>query len=113
MILYNADDNDNFNTGIINAVYDNNINVQNFSLFQIQTTLGTSSEDYITYSSLTTPKIKFSPNFYKLRIKLTDDLGNLIIFDNTPYKTTDTPYFGSVIPQSMLNVNCKFVFKQG
>ena len=112
MVLYNSNNEDNFSPSSINSVYDNNVTSPDFALFQIQTSLGSVGDNYITYSSLSTPKISFSPNFYNLRIILTDDRGNILVFDNTPYKPTDTEYIGSVIPDSLLNVSCNLVFKK-
>ena len=112
VVIYNADDDDNFNPATFNSVYDNNINAPNYGLFQIQTSLGAAGEDYITYSSTSTPKITFSPNFYKLHVRLTDDRGNILVFDNTPYKESDALYIGSVIPESLLTVSYNLVFKR-
>jgi hypothetical protein len=112
LVMYNADENDNFKLGTINSVYDNNVNSPNFALFQIQTSLGSMGVNYITYSSLSTPKISFNPYFYKLHLRLIDDRGNLIIFDNTPYKSTDSLYIGGVVPDSFMNVSCNFIFKK-
>jgi hypothetical protein len=115
LIIYNSNEENNFDTTIINAVYDNNINVPRFSLFQLPTaSIGSfnSNNNYVTLSSSTTPRIRFSPNYYNLSIILTDDQGNKLIFDNTPYKDSDSIFGTGVVPDSLLNVTVRLAFKK-
>lgn len=115
LVIYNSDDQDNFNPSIINSVYDNNVNVPRFALFQIPTTsfnTFTSDSNYFTASSSATPRILFSPGFYKMTFKLCDDRGNVLIFDNTPFKETDNIFKGGVVPNELLNITVRLAFKK-
>ncbi len=100
----------------MNAVYDNNVSVPRFALFQIPTTSFSSFDsqsNYFTASSTSTPRLIFTPGFYNISFKLCDDRGNIIIFDNTPYKATDSIFSGGVIPEELLNITARLAFKKG
>ena len=116
LIIYNATENDEFNPAVVNSVYDNNIDVPKFALFQIATTTFSSQSitesNYISASSSSTPKIIFSPNYYKIHFKLTDDRGNLILFDNIPYKETDSIFADGIVPDELLNITVRLAFKR-
>ena len=115
LVIYNSDGDNNFDPSVVNSVYDNNVVVPRFALFQIPTTTFgpvSSSNNYFSATSSSTPKIRFSPGYYQLSIKLTDDRGNTIIFDNTPYKETDNIFTGSVVPEELLNVTARLAFKR-
>ncbi len=111
LIIYNADDNDTFDPSIINSTYDNNIDVPPFALFQLPTTKFTSGIDnfYLSSESSSLPKIRFTPKYYNLIIKITDDRGNIIYFDNIP-KESETDF--NVVPDSLLNVTLRLGFKK-
>jgi hypothetical protein len=115
LVIYNSDDNNNFNPTVVNSVYDNNVDVPRFALFQIPTTAFTtpnSNSNYFTATSSATPRILFSPGYYNLAVKLTDDRGNVILFDNTPFKTTDDIFEGGVVPENLLNITVRLAFKK-
>jgi hypothetical protein len=115
LVIYNSDENNNFDPSVVNSVYDNNVDVPRFALFQIPTTTfapASSTNDYISATSTATPKILFVPEYYNLRFKLTDDRGNVLFFDNTPYKDGDSIFEGSVIPDSLLNITIRLAFKK-
>ena len=95
---------------VINNIYANNPNRQSVALFTIPTLSTTSSSNYSTYSSSDTPIITFYPNFYNIQFRLKDPNGNIIIFDNTPYKTTDKVFANGVVDPLLLNVTFKLIF---
>lgn len=110
LVIYNADNQDNFDPAIINSVYDNNVNIPKFAIFQLSTSVFSgNTADYVSLSSSLMPKIRFVPGYYKLKFKIVDNLGNVIFFDNTPYKDTDD-IFTDVVPDSLLNVVVKLTF---
>jgi hypothetical protein len=115
LVIYNSNDKDQFDPTVVNSVYDNNIDAPRFALFQIPTTsfITTSSEsNYISATSSATPRIRFVPEYYNLTFKVTDDRGNVIIFDNTPYKPADSIFSGDVIPEELLNVTVRLAFRK-
>ncbi len=113
LVIYNTNKENIQSTSIVNSVYDNNINSPIFALFQIPTTNFnlTSGGNYISATSTSTPKIQFIPGYYYLHIRLTDDQGNTIVFDPTPYKTSDS-IFTDTVPNTLLNVTCRLAFKK-
>lgn len=95
----------------INNIYSNNPNRQPQALFTIPVVSGSTS-NYTTYSSSDTPIITFYPGFYNIRFRLKDPNGNIIIFDNTPYKSTDTVFGTGVVSPSLMNTTFKIIFKK-
>ncbi len=112
LAIYNTDDNDNPDYEIVNIVYDNNPNKERFALFQIPTSVVSDNNNWITLSSQVKSKIKFLPTYRNLRIQLFDCYGNKIKFDNTPYKTGDSAYVGSVVPPELMNLNLNFTLQK-
>jgi hypothetical protein len=116
LVIYNADEADNFDSTVVNSVYDNNVNVPRFALFQLPTTSFISfgqDSNFISASSSTTPRIRFIPGYYKLRFKLTDDVGNVLYFDNAPSKESDSIFADGVVPEKLLKVTVRMAFKRG
>ena len=116
LIIYNSDDNDNFDPTVVNSVYDNNVDVPRFALFQIPTTSFISrsiDSNYYSASSSATPRIRFVPGYYNLSIRITDDRGNILIFDNTPFKESDSIFEGGVVPEELLNITTRLAFRRG
>jgi hypothetical protein len=115
LIIYNADEIGNFDPTVVNSVYDNNIDVPRFAVFQIPTTTFTpigTTNDYISATSSSTPQIRFVPGYYKLRVSITDDRGNIIFFDNTPYRQGDEIFTQGVVPEELLNITLRLAFKK-
>lgn len=116
LVIYNANEVDAFDSTVVNSVYDNNVNVPRFALFQLPTTSFTSfgaDSNFISATSSTTPRIKFVPGYYKLHIKITDDLGNVLYFDNAPSKDSDSIFADGVVPEKLLKVTARLAFKRG
>ncbi len=115
LIIYNSDEEDKFDPSVVNSVYDNNVDVPRFALFQLATTTfnPVNGGNYFSASSSANPKIIFTPGFYYLHFKLTDDRGNVILFDNIPYKDSDSIFSDGVVPESLLNITVRLAFKKG
>jgi hypothetical protein len=116
LVIYNADEADNFDSTVVNSVYDNNVNVPRFALFQLPTTSFISfgqDSNFISASSSATPRIRFIPGYYKLRFRLTDDVGNVLYFDNAPSKESDSIFADGVVPEKLLKVTVRMAFKRG
>jgi hypothetical protein len=113
IVIYNTTKENILNTSIVNSIYDNNINSPALALFQIPTTNFNFNIEgnYISATSSSTPKIQFLPGYYYLHIRLTDDQGNTIIFDPSPYKESDS-IFTDTVPDSLLNITCRLAFKK-
>jgi hypothetical protein len=109
LAIYCVDVNDKADTEIVNIVYDNNPNRENVAIFQLNTIAAGDASNFVTYSTTMTPRIKFLPKFNTLRVQLFDRNGDLLLFDNTPYKTTDAKYKGGVVPPSLMNISVQFL----
>jgi hypothetical protein len=116
LVIYNANEGDEFDSTVVNSVYDNNVNVPRFALFQIPVTNFVSfgsDTNFISATSSAIPKIRFIPGYYKLHFKLTDDKGNVLFFDNTPIKESDSIFSDGVVPNDLLNITVRLAFKRG
>jgi len=104
--LYNADDNDQPDLEYINNTFSNNPNKNNRVLFQIPVTSVGGGGNYSFFASGQTPRIKFNPGYYNLRLRLLDPKGRLIIFDSTPVAaiTSDSVFNGGVVDASLMNM---------
>ena len=93
---------------IVNIVYDNNPNREKIEIFQLNTVNVRDTSNFVTYTSSTVPKVKFNSTFTTLRIKIFDLYGKILLFDNTPYKTSDARFTGSVVPNQLMNISIQF-----
>jgi hypothetical protein len=106
--IYSVDDEDLADQEIVNIVYDNNPNREKIEIFQLNTVNAGDTSNFVTYTSSTVPKVKFNSNFTTLRIKIFDPYGKILLFDNTPYKSSDSTYIGGVIPNQLMNISIQF-----
>lgn len=104
LVIVNTDDNGTIDPNIFNNFYTNNIDRSNSAIFTLPTTSLGGGTNFTNISSSYVPKIKFSPGYYNIRIKLLDPDGNLIIFDNTPTISSDTSFKGSIIPDKLMRI---------
>jgi hypothetical protein len=111
LVIYNSDDAENYDPTVVNSVYDNNIYSPRFAIFQIPTTtfVTFNNSDYMSASSSSTPKIRFVPGYYNISFRLTDDRGNTLLFDSSPYRITDN---NIVVSDSLLNITIRLAFKK-
>lgn len=96
--VYNANDNDSYDNNIVGITYNNNPQKDVRTLFTIQTPQAlttASSPNYTTLNTSIVGKIKFLQGYYNLRFRLLDPYYNVILFDNTSYKSTDISAFGT------------------
>ncbi len=110
--IYSVDDSDIPDNEIVNIVFDNNPNRERIEIFQLNTLNVGDASNYVTYSSSQVPKVKFNSQFTNLRIKIFDVYGNILLFDNTPYKATDSIFTGSVVPDQYMNISIQFTLKK-
>jgi hypothetical protein len=109
LAIYCVDANDKADTEIVNIVYDNNPNRESVSIFQLNTISAGDASNFVTYSTTMTPRIKFLPKFNTLRVQLFDSNGDVLLFDNTPYKASDADYIGGVVPPRLMNISVQFL----
>jgi hypothetical protein len=106
--IYSVDDEDLADREIVNIVYDNNPNREKIEIFQLNTVNAGDTSNFVTYTSSTVPKVKFNSTFTTLRIKIFDPYGNILLFDNTPYKSIDSRFTGDVVPNQFMNISIQF-----
>jgi hypothetical protein len=109
LAIYCVDANDKADSEIVNIVYDNNPNRENVAIFQLNTIAAGDASNFVTYSTTMTPRIKFLPKFNTLRVQLFDRNGDVLLFDNTPYKASDADYLGGVVPPQLMNISVQFL----
>jgi hypothetical protein len=112
--VYNANDNDVYDSNIVGITYNNNPQKDVRTLFTIQTPQAlttASSPNYTTLNTSIVGKIKFLQGYYNLRFRLLDPYYNVIVFDNTSYKSTDISAFGSgFVDPRLMNLVVDLVF---
>lgn len=114
--VFNADDNGlwygqtgaSYGRQEINNFFSNNVSRDENAIFEIPMKYAVEQENFIVLSSSTKPRIKFTPNYYNIRYILTDPDGNVLLFDNTPYKSIDN---FAVVPDSLLQTNISVNFE--
>lgn len=114
--VFNADDNGLwygqtgpfFGGQEINNFFSNNVSRDANAIFEIPMKYAVEKENFVVLSSNTKPRIKFNPNYYNIRYILTDPDGNVLLFDNTPYKSIDN---FTVVPDSLLQTNISVNFE--
>jgi hypothetical protein len=104
--IYNANDADVADTEFVNNTFSNNPNRNNKVIFQIPITSAGGGSNFSFYGSGQTPRIKFNPGFYNLRIRLLDPSGNVVLFDSTPASSNpgDTAFTNGVVDSSLMNI---------
>jgi hypothetical protein len=108
LAIFCVDSNLEPDSEIVNIVYDNNPNREQTAIFQIPTVEVGNEAYYVTLRTTTVPRIKFLPRFNTLRFQLLDRFGEVILFDNTPYKVQDAEYKGGVVPPELMNISIQF-----
>jgi hypothetical protein len=114
--VFNADDNGfyygqtgaSFGRQEINNFFSNNVTRDANAIFEIPMKYAIEQENFVVLSSATRPRIKFTPNYYNIRYIITDPDGNVLLFDNTPYKSIDN---FAVVPDSLLQTNVSLNFE--
>jgi hypothetical protein len=122
--LYNTDNNGNIDQESINSIYTNNPNgpplggynsntlsYPNNSIYTIDIPSAGGESNFLFLSSGFVPRIKFTPGFYNIRVRLIDPEGNVIIFDNTPVKSNDSVFGTGVVDSSLMRVVAQLAFK--
>jgi hypothetical protein len=108
--IYNTSDDDTYDNQIVNTFYSNDPNKDGRAIFTIPITSAGGQSNYLFLSSAGTPKVKFTPGYYNIRFRLVDPYGNIIEFDNTPYKTSDAAFVGGVVDPRLMNVIVDVIF---
>ena len=102
--IYNTSNDDTYDNQIVNTFYSNDPNKDGRAIFTIPITSAGGQSNYLFLSGSGTPKVKFTPGYYNIRFRLVDPYGNIIEFDNTPYKTSDAAFVGGVVDPRLMNV---------
>jgi hypothetical protein len=111
LVIVNAADNDNIDPNIFNNFYSNNIERTNTSIFTIPSNTLSGGTNFSVLNTSYTPKIKFSPGFYNIRVQLYDPDGNIIIYDNTPTISSDSVFTGGTVPDKLMRLILAFTLK--
>jgi hypothetical protein len=112
LALYAVNNQDQNDDDIVNIVFDNNPNRERIAIFQLNTVNAGDTSNFVTYNTTVRPKIKFVPNFNTLRVTLFDCYGNVILFDNTPYKPSDSRYTGGVVSTKLMRMTIRFYLQK-
>ena len=104
--IFNEDQIQTVDINNFNLVYDNNVNTGTNACFQFPISYAGTTSNFTTLSLDIQPRIKFSYNFYTFRFQLLDPEGEVIIFDPTPYKSSDQIFTGQ-IPANLLNITVR------
>ena len=104
LMVINTNEAGTVDTQILNNFFTTNIHRNPNAIFTIPSLVGDTSSNYVTLGSGLSAKIKFSPGFYKIRTVLFDPDGNVIHFDNTPIKSSDSIFSNGVVPDKLMNV---------
>lgn len=105
MEVYNADDNGNPDPEIVNNTFSNNPNRDSKVIFQIPITSAGGFSNYTFLGSGQTPRLKFNPGFYNIRIRLLDPNNNVIIFENNPSpNNVEDNVFIREVDDSLMNI---------
>lgn len=92
----------------INNFFSNNVTKEYNAIFEIPMKYAQEQENFIVLSAYNKPRVKFTPNFYNIRYRLTDPDGNILLFDNTPYKSIDN---FEIVPDSLMQTNISINFE--
>ena len=111
LVIVNTDNNDNIDPNIFNNFYSNNIERTNSAIFTLSSNTLVGGTNFAVLTTSYTPKIKFSPGFYNIRIRLYDPDGNIIIYDNTPTISSDSVFTGGIVPDKLMRINLAFTLK--
>jgi hypothetical protein len=105
MSIYNEDENGNFDDSIVNVVYDNTaVRMKPFPQYVIPLSQTSPTANFVTFTPPLTPIIKFSPNFFRIRFKIMDKYGKVLVFDPAPTKTSDSTFYNNIVPDEYTNV---------
>ncbi len=89
----------------MNVVYTNTkLLVLPNPIFKIQTYETSDTANFVTFSSITTPVIKFDKNYTNLAIRILDPNGDVLLFDVSPTKETDLDFPDETLPDSFTNI---------
>ena len=105
MEVYNADDNGNPDPEIVNNTFSNNPNRNAKVIFQIPITYAGGYGNFSFLGSGQSPRLKFNPGFYNIRIRLLDPNNNVIIFENAPSSgNSGDSVFTTEVDKSLMNI---------
>lgn len=111
--IYNANDNDQFDSDIVNIVYDNTLlTTRPQPQYIIPVSNQGSANNFATFTSNYSPLVKFSPGYYNLRVKIMDNEGNILIFDPSATKSSDTTFTQGKAPDYLMNVYLRLSAKK-
>jgi hypothetical protein len=103
--IYPVDDFGDYDPETVNVVYTNTkLLVLPNPIFKIQTYETSETSNFVTFSSITTPVIKFDKNYTNLAIRVLDPNGDVILFDVSPTKETDFDFPDETLPDSFTNI---------
>jgi len=105
--IFNQNDQQAVDINNFNLVYDNNINTGTNACFQFPISYAGTTSNFTTLSLDIQPRIKFSFEFYNMRFQLIDPEGEVIQFDPTPYKASDSVFTGTTVSQNLLNITVR------
>jgi len=103
--IYPVDDEENYDPETVNVVYTNTkLLVLPSPIFKIQSYETSDTANFVTFSSSTTPIIKFDKNYANLRVTIYDPDGNIILFDTSATKESDADFEFGILPSSFTNI---------
>lgn len=112
LMVINTNEAGTIDTQILNDFFTTNINRNPNAIFTLSGLSGDTPTNYTTLAGGLTAKIKFSPGFYRIRFVLFDPEGNIIEFDNTPIKQSDSIFSSGVVPDKLMNMVAVFTLKR-
>jgi L-asparaginase len=71
--------------------------------------IGAGDNNFVFASSEVFAKIKFNPNWYNLRFRLLDPYGNVINFDVSPTKPSDSVFGSGIVDESLIRMTVSLV----
>jgi len=94
-------------------VYDNtSLSTRPYPQYLIPVSNQGTTNNFATFTSNYSPVVKFSPGYYNLRVKIMDNEGNIIVFDPSSTKTSDTTFTNGKVPNYLMNVYLRLSAKK-
>ncbi len=110
--IWSTNSEGNVDDQIVNIRYDNNPLKDSRALYQIPVSDMGEYSNFYTIGGSGPAKIKFVSNFDQLRIRMTDHVGRILMFDSSPYKSIDSEYTSGVVPFDLMNINLRISFSK-
>jgi hypothetical protein len=118
--LFNCKDDGLPDPTVINTIFTNNPNgppngvegpiFPDDSIFQINMDGAIGGDNNFSYfSSSVVPRVKFNPGWYNIRFRLLDPYGNVITFDNSPTKPSDSVFGSGIVAESLIRLTANIV----